>query len=123
MATRKSPLVAPPLRHPLDFQRVLSEQMEDDPRTHTLRVPALRAGHVTMPRVASGAGARPQYDWRACAIALVVGFAVAVPAALAVTHLIGSTMFLVVIVTLVGTGVTRWTYARIAKPGSRPIED
>jgi len=32
-------------------------------------------------------------------------------------------MFLVVIVTLVGTGVSRWTYARVAKPGSRPIDD
>jgi len=76
-----------------------------------------------MPRVASRTGARRQYDWRACAIALVAGFAVAVPAALAVTRIIGSAMFLVVSVTLVGTGVSRWTYARIAKPGSRPIED
>ena len=76
-----------------------------------------------MPRVEPRTGTRRQYDWRACAIALVAGFAVAVPAALAVTHLIGSAMFLVVIVTLVGTGVSRWTYARIAKPGSRPIED
>jgi hypothetical protein len=68
-------------------------------------------------------GARSRYDWKACAIALVVGFAVAVPAALAVTQIVGSTMFLVVVVTLVGTGVSRWTYARVAKPGSRPIDD
>ena len=68
-------------------------------------------------------GARRHYDWRACAIALIAGFAVAVPAALAVTRIIGSAMFLVVVVTLVGTGVSRWTYARIAKHDSRPIED
>ena len=55
--------------------------------------------------------------------ALVAGFAVAVPAALAVTRLIGSAMFLVVIVTLVGTGVNRWTYAHVARPDSRPIDD
>ena len=69
------------------------------------------------------AGARTRYDYKACIIALVVGFAVAVPAALIVTRLIGSAMFLVVIVTLVGTGVSRWTCARVAKPGSRPIDD
>jgi len=73
--------------------------------------------------VTSTTGARRHYDWRACALALVAGFAVAVPAGLAVTHLIGSTMFLVVIITLVGTGVSKWTYARVAKRGSRPIED
>jgi hypothetical protein len=67
--------------------------------------------------------ARKSYDWKACAIALVVGFAVAVPAGLAVTRLVGSTMFLVVVVTLVGTGVSRWTYAQVAKRDSRPIDD
>ena len=66
---------------------------------------------------------RKPYDWRACAVALVAGFAVAVPAGLAVTSIMGSAMFLVVIVTLVGTGVSRWTYARVAKRGSRPIDD
>ena len=66
---------------------------------------------------------RQRYDWKACAIALVAAFAVAVPAGLAVTRIVGSTMFLVVVVTLVGTGVSRWTYARVAKAGSRPIDD
>ena len=66
---------------------------------------------------------RKRWDWKACAIGLVVGFAVAVPVALGVTYLIGSTMFLVVIVTFVATAVTRWTYAKVAKPDSRPIED
>lgn len=56
-------------------------------------------------------------------IALAAGFAVAVPAALVTTRLIGSALFLVTIVTLVGTGVSGWTYARLAKPGSRPIDD
>jgi hypothetical protein len=69
------------------------------------------------------AGARRRYDWKACMIALAAGFAVAVPAGLGVTRLIGSQMFLVVVVTLVGTSVSRWTYARVAKPGSRPIDD
>ena len=32
-------------------------------------------------------------------------------------------MLLVAVVTLVGTGVSRWTYARIARRGSRPIDD
>ena len=79
--------------------------------------------HATIPRVTPTPRVRARYDWRACAIALVAGFAVAVPAGLVVTHLIGSAMFLVVIVTLVGTGVSRWTYARVARRGSRPIED
>jgi hypothetical protein len=56
-------------------------------------------------------------------IGLVVGFAVAVPAGLAVAHFTGSTMLLVAVVSLIGTGVSRWTYARVAKPGSRPIDD
>jgi hypothetical protein len=38
-------------------------------------------------------------------------------------RLIGSAMFLVVIITLVGTGFSRWTYARVARRGCRPIED
>ena len=68
-------------------------------------------------------GARQRYDWTACLISLAVAFAVAVPAGLAVTRIIGSTMLLTVVVTLVGTGVSRWTYARIARRGSRPIDD
>lgn len=71
----------------------------------------------------STTGARPRYDWKACAIALAVGFAVAVPAGLIVTRIVGSTMFLVAVITLVGTGVSRWTYARVAKRDSRPIDD
>ena len=68
-------------------------------------------------------GARRRYDWKACIVALVAGFAVAVPAGLAVTRLIGSTMLLVAVITLVGTGASRWTYASVAKRGSRPIDD
>ena len=83
----------------------------------------LRARHATIPRVSSITDVRRRYDWKTCAIALVAGFAVAVPAGLAVTRIIGSTMFLIVVVTLVGTGVSRWTYARVAKRGSRPIDD
>lgn len=67
--------------------------------------------------------ARRRYDWTACLISLVVGFAVAVPTGLAVTRMTGSTMLFVAVVTLVGTGVSKWTYARVAKPGSRPIDD
>ena len=76
-----------------------------------------------MPRVTSTTGVRKRYDWRACAISLVAGFAVAVPAGLAVTRTVGSTMFLVAVVTLVSTAVSRWTYARVARRGARPIED
>jgi hypothetical protein len=32
-------------------------------------------------------------------------------------------MLLTVVVTLVGTGVSRWTYAGVANHGSRPIDD
>jgi hypothetical protein len=76
-----------------------------------------------MPRVTSTTGVRSRYDWKACAIALTAGFAVAVPAGLLVTRIVGSTMFLVAVITLVGTGVSRWTYARVAKRGSRPLDD
>ena len=69
------------------------------------------------------ASARKRYDWTACLIALVVGFALAVPAGLAATYVMDSSTLLVAVVTLVGTGASRWTYARVAKPGSRPIED
>ena len=74
-------------------------------------------------RAVAGAGVRRGYDWKACGIALVAAFAVAVPAGLAVARITGSTMLLVAVVTLVGTGVSKWAYARVAKPGARPIED
>lgn len=63
------------------------------------------------------------YDWTACLIGLALGFALAVPAGLLVARMTGSTMLLVAVVTLIGTGVSRWTYARMAKPGSRPLDD
>ena len=66
---------------------------------------------------------RARYDWRACAISVVAGLAVAVPSGLAVTRLIGSGIFLTVVVTLVGTVVTRWVYARVARRGARTIDD
>ena len=71
----------------------------------------------------SATRARSRYDWSACLLALIAGFAVAVPAGLLVTRIVGSAIFLTVVVTLVGTGVSRWTYARVAKRGSRPIDD
>ena len=67
--------------------------------------------------------ARKRYDWKACAIALAAAFAAAVPAGLIVTRIVGSAMFLTVVVTLVGTAVSRWTYARVAKSGARPLPD
>lgn len=63
------------------------------------------------------------YDWRACLISVLAGFAVAIPAGLAVTRLVGSSLFLIIVVTAVGTGVTRWTYARVARRGARPVDD
>jgi hypothetical protein len=66
---------------------------------------------------------RARYDWKACLIAVVTGLAVAIPAGLVVTQLFGSLLLLTAVVTLVGTGVSRWTYARVSRPGSRPIED
>jgi hypothetical protein len=69
------------------------------------------------------AGVKRRYDWRACAFALVAGFAVAIPAGLAAASLFNSTLLLTAVVTVVGTGVSRAAYARMAKPGSRPIDD
>jgi hypothetical protein len=66
---------------------------------------------------------RKRYDWRACGIALVAGFAVAIPAGLAVIRFVDSSMLLVAVVTTVGTSVSGWAYARAARPGARPIED
>jgi hypothetical protein len=68
-------------------------------------------------------GVRRRYDWRACAVALVVAFAVAMPAGLAAASLFKSTLMLTAVITVVGTAVSRWTYARVARPGSRPIDD
>jgi hypothetical protein len=56
-------------------------------------------------------------------VAVIVGLAVAIPAGLLVTRIVDSTLLLTAVVTVVGTGVSRWTYARVAKPGSRPIDD
>jgi hypothetical protein len=64
-----------------------------------------------------------RYDWKACAFALVIAFAVAVPAGLAVASIYESTMLLTAVVTVVGTTVSRLAYARMAKPGARPIDD
>jgi hypothetical protein len=66
---------------------------------------------------------RKRYDWRACAFAAVIGLAVAIPVGLAVTSMVNSTLLLTAVVTVVGTGVSRWSYARVARPGSRPIDD
>ena len=68
-------------------------------------------------------GVKRRYDWKACAFAVVVGLGVAVPAGLVVASLANSTLLLTTVVTLVGTGVSRWVYARMSKPGSRPIDD
>jgi hypothetical protein len=66
---------------------------------------------------------RARYDWRACAIGLVAAFAAAVPAGFLAARLTGSTMLLTVVVTGVGTVVSRWTYVRVARPGARLLPD
>lgn len=65
---------------------------------------------------------RAKYDWRACAIAIVVGLAAAVPAALLVAPTADSTLLLTAVVTIVGTVATRWVYARAFRPGARQLE-
>ena len=67
--------------------------------------------------------ARKQWDCKACVISLVVAFAVAVPAGLAATRIADSLGLLTAVITLVGTSVSRWTYARVARRDARPIED
>ena len=66
---------------------------------------------------------RKRYDWVACGIASAVALAATVPAALAVTLISESTLLLSTVATGVGGAVGRWVYARMAKPGSRPIDD
>jgi hypothetical protein len=66
---------------------------------------------------------RARYDWRACAISLVAAFAIALPAGFLAARLSGSTMLLTVVVTGVGTAVSRWTYVRVARPGARLLPD
>jgi hypothetical protein len=63
-----------------------------------------------------------KYDWKACAISMVAGLAVAAPAGLGVTPVAGSTLLLTAVVTVVGGVVTTWVYARVARPGARPVE-
>ena len=54
---------------------------------------------------------------------LAAGFAAAIPAGLTVQWLTGSTMLLNAVIVAVGMSVSHWTYARVARPGSRPIDD
>jgi hypothetical protein len=79
-------------------------------------------GRGTMDSTPAAGVKRASYDWRACALSLVAAMAAAVPAGLLVTRLVGSTLFLTVVVTLVGTVVARWTYGRVARPGARPMD-
>jgi ABC-type uncharacterized transport system permease subunit len=74
---------------------------------------------VTTPVHAPRAG----YDWPACAISVVVGLAAAVLVALVMMRLIDSSLLVTTVVTLVGTVMSRWVYARVARRGARPIED
>jgi uncharacterized membrane protein (DUF441 family) len=67
-------------------------------------------------------GGRRRYDWKACAIAIAIGLAVATAAGLAVTLFARSTLLLTAVVTVVGTSVSQWVYARVAARGSRPID-
>jgi hypothetical protein len=66
---------------------------------------------------------KERYDWRACGIALAAGLGAAIPAALASLWVSSSTLLLTAVVTTVGTSVSHWAYARVAKPGSRRIDD
>jgi hypothetical protein len=40
-----------------------------------------------------------------------------------VTRLTSSTLLLTVVLTAVGTAVTRWTYPRVARQGARTLPD
>jgi len=65
---------------------------------------------------------RAKYDWKACGISIVAGLAAAVPASLLVTRLADSTLLLTTVMTVVGTVVSHWVYARVARPGARQPE-
>jgi hypothetical protein len=79
---------------------------------------------VIRSRPMSGPGVvKRRYDWRACAVAVVVGLAAGIPAGLAAASLFKSSLLLTAVVTVVGSSVSRLTYARVARPGSRPIDD
>ena len=66
---------------------------------------------------------KKRYDWRACVVAATIGLAAAIPAGLAIAWIANSTLLLTAVVTVVGTTVSRSIYARVARPGSRPIDD
>ena len=66
---------------------------------------------------------RKRFDWVACGIAMVGALAATVPAALMVIRFVDSTLLLTAVVTAVATAVSGWVYARVAKRGSRPIDD
>lgn len=75
------------------------------------------------PTMAAPTNVKRRYDWRGCGIALAAGFAAAIPAGLTAQWLTGSTMLLNAVIVAVGMSVSHWTYARVARPGSRPIDD
>ena len=56
-------------------------------------------------------------------MAVVVGMAVGLTAGLVVASRVNSSLLLTAVVTVAGTGVSRLVYERMAKAGSRPIDD
>lgn len=69
-----------------------------------------------------GDGTKRGYDWTACAVAVAAGLAAMVPLIFAADWLFdSSSLLLVAVFTAIGAFVARLVYARLAKPGARPL--
>ena len=68
-----------------------------------------------------GDGTKRGYDWTACAVAVAAGLCAMVPLIFAADWLFdSSSLLLVAVFTAIGAAA-RFAYARLAKPGSRPL--
>ena len=68
-------------------------------------------------------GVSHRYDWTACLISIAAGFATILPLIFAADWLFGSSGLLTLAaITAIGAFVARLVYARLAKPGARPLE-
>ena len=67
-------------------------------------------------------GVKHGYDWTACLIAVAAGLGVAAPLGVGANWLFDSGLLLIAVVTTAGTVVARVVYARLAKPGARPLD-
>ena len=86
---------------------------------------AFARGRASATFVAVANGVKRGYDWTACLIAVAAGLGVAAPLGVVADWLfdsVDSGLLLIAVVTTAGTVVARVVYARLAKPGARPLD-